>query len=263
MFHSPSNLIPLMSKAYTAHFDESGTHDESHRVLVVAGFVSTFEKWKRFEDEWAKILSGAGLPEKTIFHMKDFARNAGTYSHFEGQPEEKKNFISQLVKCTRRNVNKGFSCALVLRDWERVNESYSLKEELGFPYPFCGLMCIAMVHKWAQKNEISKPIEFFFEDGATHKGQLKTMAENSQGVTPMFLPKEKMMQFQCCDLAAWKHRKAIDRTVEIRGNRRIEDRDNILRSQQELYTIPSDHGVHDRRSLLQTCKDSAISKRMQ
>jgi hypothetical protein len=46
--YSASNLV-LMAKAYTAHFDESGTHDKDHRVLSVSGFVSDITKWKRFE----------------------------------------------------------------------------------------------------------------------------------------------------------------------------------------------------------------------
>jgi hypothetical protein len=62
-----------MAGMYSAHFDESGTPDKFNRVLTVAGFVSTIQKWARYELQWLKILKDAGLPDGTIFHMNLFA----------------------------------------------------------------------------------------------------------------------------------------------------------------------------------------------
>jgi hypothetical protein len=101
---------------YSAHFDESGTPDQFNRVLVVAGCVSTINKWARYESEWPKILNAFGLPDGTIFHMNRFARNSPPYQDFEGQPVRKAALISALVGCVKRNVNKAFSCSVGLRD---------------------------------------------------------------------------------------------------------------------------------------------------
>jgi hypothetical protein len=116
---------------FSAHFDESGTPDKSHAVLTVAGYVSSFKKWARFELEWKKILKDAGLPDGTIFHMNRFARGLAPYQEWAGQSGRKAQLVSALVSCTRRNVNKALSCSVALRDWERLNERYCVADTSG------------------------------------------------------------------------------------------------------------------------------------
>lgn len=258
---SKRNLIQV-AKAYTAHFDESGTHDKDNQVLTVSGFVSDIEKWKRFDREWSHTLVDAGLPEGTIFHMNRFARNDGVYAKFRDESRGKAELISRLIHCTRRNVHKAFSCTLLLRDWERINERYQLREAMGPPYPFCGLTCIAMVNQWARKNKIAHPVQFFFEDGARHKGILRTLAQEQNKVTPIFLPKTEMIQFQCCDLLAWKNRKAIDKTLRVGPSRNMDDLHSILSSQEEVNKIPNKYGIHHYQSLELMCRAASIPKRV-
>jgi hypothetical protein len=147
---------------FSAHFDESGAPGNTHSVLTVAGCVSSVNKWARFEVEWNKILIEAGLPEGTVFHMNKFARNIKPYEEFEGNPKRKAELISALVNCTRRNVNKAFSCTVVLEDWERMNQRYYIAEHYGYPYSICGRTCVAMVLKWSTKNAAG-PVEFFLK----------------------------------------------------------------------------------------------------
>ena len=83
--------------------------------------------------------------------------------------------MSALVGCVRHNVNKAFSCSVALKDWERLNQRYCVAESLGYPYPFCGKTCVAQVMKWASKKD-GVSINFFFESGAKHHGQVRSNA---------------------------------------------------------------------------------------
>jgi hypothetical protein len=151
---------------FSAHFDESGTPDDTHVLLTVSGFVSSIKKWERYELEWPKILKDFGLPKGTIFHMSRFARGLSPYQDFLGQSRRRAELISALVHCVKRNVNKAFSCSVALRDWERLNQRYCVAESLGYPYPFCGRTCVAQVIKWARNKGVPQDrINFFLSPG--------------------------------------------------------------------------------------------------
>jgi hypothetical protein len=246
---------------FSAHFDESGTPDDSHVVLTVAGFVSSVDKWSKFELEWPKILRGAGLPDGTIFHMKDFARNDPPYQDFKGDSKRKAAFVSDLIKCTKRNVNKAFSFTVALRDWEYLNQRFLVAESLGFPYAFCGRMCVGAVLKWAAKKPGAK-VEFYFEDGATHRSQLKKILKLNDNIEPGFRSKEQMVQFQPADLLAWKHRKILASVVNYSGDGDIDLYNSIQRSSVELRSIPHTFGVHTRESMEPLIKRAAIPRRI-
>src|SRR5690349_10815240 len=137
--------------------------------------------------------------------MNRFAGNLNPYERFKGHPVYKTRLISALVSCIRDNIHKAFSCSVVLRDWEALNERYDVAESLGYPYSFCGRTCIAQVLKWAKKKKAL--VQFFFEDGATHQKQFKKIIKLNDDIEPIFRSKEAMVQFQASDLLAWKNRK--------------------------------------------------------
>jgi hypothetical protein len=247
---------------FSAHFDESGTPDKIDTVLTVAGCVSSVEKWKRFELEWKKILKDAGLPDGTIFHMNRFARGLAPYQEWAGQSKRKAHLVSALVGCTKRNVNKAFSCSVVLRDWERLNERYCVAEHLGYPYPLCGRQCISQVMKWARNQGVAQAhIKFFFEDGATHRRQLEKFLRANDGIGPLFQSKEEMTQFQAADLLAWKSRKVLTQVVEYEGPGDIDAYNSVQRSLAEIKSIPHDYGAHVYESMEQLIHRAKIPRR--
>lgn len=247
---------------FAAYFDESGTPDESHVVLTVAGFVSTITKWGRFEKEWPAILKEFGLPDGTVFHMNRFASSQPPYDVFKQQSERKAALVSNLVACTKRNVNKAFSCSVALRDWESLNRRYRVSESLGFPYAFCGRTCVGQVIKWARGKSISpNKINFFFEHGAKHRGQLDKILRANDGIEPLFRTKEEQVQFQPADLLAWKHRKLMAEVVKHDGSPDLEKYLSIMRSLKTLNSIPHDYGVHTLESLEKVIKAAKIPLR--
>jgi len=260
--YSGHNLVMFVDKAFSAHFDEAETHaDKVHRIMTVSGFVSSVDKWKRFERDWPAILDKHGLPEGTLFHMKEFARNNGVYKIFKDNSSKKAALISDLLKCAHVNTRKSFSVSVVLRDYEAVDAKYEFHELHGYPYPFCGIVCVDAMMKWKIKNKIDGPVETFFESGATHWGQLETLVQKSHGFTPIKKLKQEMVQFQCADLIAWKNRRALELTKEKGHTRDEEILDSIFRSQKEVDKIPQFSGVYDKQGLLKICEQNKIKRR--
>jgi hypothetical protein len=112
LFSQYTGNEPLaMITGYTSYCDASG-HPDQHPVLTVAGFVSSVEKWSRFDVEWNLILESEGI---TRFHMTDFVSNQEEFAvGWKGQTKRRREFIERLAKCLKRNVNKSFRTTLIL-----------------------------------------------------------------------------------------------------------------------------------------------------
>lgn len=245
---------------FSAHFDESGLPDSTHVVLTVAGCVSSVDKWARFEIAWKKILKDAGLPQETIFHMNKFARCIAPYDIFKGDPARKAKLIAALVNCARRYVNKAFSCSVDLRDWERLNVRYCVSESLGYPYSFCGRTCVGQVMKWSKKNG-KTPVQFYFEKGALHQGQLDRIVKLNDGIDLSFKSKESMTQFQIADLLAWKNHKIMTDAVRYDGPPDKDVLDSLSRSLDVIRSIPHSFGGHNYDSMERVIRVGKIPRR--
>jgi hypothetical protein len=55
-FPSPPEIQENLSMALQGYFDDSGSHDQDP-IFMVAGFVSTDEKWSYFSDKWQNKLN--------------------------------------------------------------------------------------------------------------------------------------------------------------------------------------------------------------
>jgi hypothetical protein len=113
--------------------------------------------------------------------------------------------------------------------------------------------------KWAQTKRGS--IEFFFEKGATHQGQLTRILKANGDVEPIYRSKEQMIQFQAADVLAWKSRKVLAEVVEYDGPPDAEAYSSIQRSLAEIKSIPHDYGVHIYASLEPLVKRARIPRR--
>ena len=166
LFSRYSDSAPMAF--FTAYFDASGHPDNPvHRVMTVAGFVSTVKKWQRFDGEWSTILKREGI---TIFRMTDFVSNAGEFAvGWKGATDRRRLFISDLAGCLVKNVNKSFRATLVLDDYNKVNRELAIEETLGKPYALCSMMCVFILRQWAKRKHVEKQLLYYFEDGDKDK----------------------------------------------------------------------------------------------
>jgi hypothetical protein len=111
-----------------------------------------------------------------------------------------------LIGVIGRRVEQTISKAVLLSEYNAMNELYVLAEMYGYPYGLCARSCIGKVEQWAERFSVPvKEIKFFFEDGAQDKGQLEWIAERDRLPIPVRLPKEENIPLQAGDFIAWCH----------------------------------------------------------
>jgi hypothetical protein len=191
-----------------AYFDVAGAAHRSG-VMAIAGFVSDARKWRRFEDEWNAILHKESVSQ---LHMTDFVSRRGEFAGWKNQSERSGRFVSDLITCTKRYVNKAFGGSIVLADYATVNNKYHLQEFGGYPYSLCGQYAVSLVKKWQKKHQIREVI-FAFEKGDQHQHDLERLC-GPDGVVPKFLMKREATPFQAADLFAWRTRDAFEKALD-------------------------------------------------
>lgn len=242
--------------AFSAYFDASGNKND-HKVLTVAGFVSTVRKWDRFDERWASILKGA---EVSAMHMTDFASSAGEFRNWRGQSERRRKFVAALAQCTKRNSNKGFASTLVIPDYNDVNRKYMLSERVGQPYTLCAHACLGGLARWAAGKRLDfREVLIAMESGDQDQGELLRKAREEEfKVVP--LSKADAQAFQAGDMAAWKVRTAVHNSL-FGSTTGPGDNADILRSLGPINPILQRNGGFDRETLLRYCREKRIARR--
>ncbi len=158
---------------FTSYFDAAG--GEGDGFIVVAGWVSSADLWKRFEVDWRLALARAGVP---YFHMKEFAHSKGPFQSWEGQEAKRAEFISTLASIIRDYTLFGTGTYLDFKIFKNVNKAYCLSEWEGNEYSLAARDCAAKATRWAMnQTPQALPMEYFFEDGDKGKGFLQKLME--------------------------------------------------------------------------------------
>ncbi len=247
-----------MFTEYSSYFDGSGNKEMP--VQVVSGFVSTANKWARFESEWNAILKDNGV---SALHMTDYVAYRGEFANWRDSAR-RKQFQDALTACMRRHVNKLFSSGLVIEHYNAVNRIYRLDEFVGSPFAVCGHQSLVKLYRWADRKEVNpKHLLAFFENGDKDKGDFqkwaKGLAAECGYSEPRFLAKEKAVQFQAADYAAWKYRTVLQNA--FKPGFPVENVGRLLESLGTLKAIPrSCTGFHF-ASLQSFCEKRGVPRR--
>lgn len=242
--------------SFTAYFDASG-HRDSGSVLFVSGFVSSNEKWLRFEAEWAALLHRYGIAPP--FHMRQFAPAVGQYVTWKDDKARRERFLRAAIATIKRRTRKSFSSGVLLSDLRAVQQEYEVSESMRHPYALCGLTVIARVGEWVRRRNIVGSLTLAFEDGDDGKGRLINVLERMKprkNVPIRFLSKTECRAFDAADFLAWEHnRLARDATSGLRTRRA-----SLLAL---IRHVPHDGswGMHTRASLIAHCEQHGLPKR--
>ena len=102
----------MVGEMLAGYFDESGTHD-SAVITSVAGFVSTPERWQRFDEEWKRVLDHWGLE---YFHMKECAHYTANFAQFKTNELGRKQLLWCLAFLICRHCLYGCAVSVVRKD---------------------------------------------------------------------------------------------------------------------------------------------------
>jgi len=198
----------LMLRLYV---DDSGKTDQSP-VQILAGYLSTAERWAAFSIEWQELLDEAGLD---AFRMAAAWRLARPY--WNRGPLRRDRLIVQMVDCIKRHVEMAFVSSVPFEGFDRyldmTQKPYS--HPLGRPY-FMGFFAILMqVYEHAFQYRADQRIDVIFEEqgGESERYVLSAMesfrriASQRYGdlviPTPTFQNDKDALPLQASDMLAW------------------------------------------------------------
>jgi hypothetical protein len=237
---------------YTAYYDASSTEIDQDRPLVVAGLLSTADRWKRFESAWAAVLRRHDLP---YIHMKEFAGSHPPFERLAGRERERATILRRLVAVLKRHVVRAFVFRVLPAEFHEVNERYVLASEAHpSPYPFAAVYCTGLAEQWLKERHATDDVLHVFEKGDRGQGALIRLME--QGVNQIAVrPKEDpttgafFAPFQGSDLVAYEHRLEIERRLTTVRSRPA--REPLKALQRD---IPTDAKYFKLRDLYAFCR---------
>jgi hypothetical protein len=250
---------------FTAYFDASGHPDDvgSRPVLFVSGFVTTVDRWAKFETHWLALLREFGI--EPPFHTTDFQSCKGQYASWRDDWDRREAFQSKALHVIKRWTNKPFSSGVVIPDFQRLFKEYEMPTHIpSQPYAYCGLQAAALLKAWADRcvddgrlKKSRDELKIVFEHGDTHRPELEA-ALDACGVFVLFDKKECLVPFQACDFLAWQHHRWLTQREE-RGVRNSQPKKSLLEFTRMFPRDSSTFGNWE--AFERECADKGIPKR--
>lgn len=224
------------------YFDESKQLGKSS-IFCVAGYLFWAPQARKFSKEWRAHLVKAGVP---YFHMEEFAhRTKG--SPFENMAEE-----------ARRRLLDGLLTTILSRAISHIMvivgpEEYELcttpewRRAHGNAYTFVVRWCLELVGKWAEENDYTGKIAYFFESGGgagpawtsymNRVSKKHFWRDQFRYGSHTFAEKKLVLPLQAADLLAYEATKHYKDTYSLPpGNRR-----KARYPFERLFETPANH----------------------
>ena len=226
-FPSPLRENRLLAML-VGYVDDSGS-EPNGLVYVLAGFISTADKWERFSDEWASLC--AKDPQTPDFKMAiaEHLKGGGTYwgqgtdAELAAKRDAKVYALAELVK-------KYAMCRISAgMDWGNYQAFAKGRVPCSFdsPYFFLFWELIVAVAQYQEKTRVREKVDFVFDDqgviGETaaswHSKLIATLSPFPREIiscTPIFRNDTAVLPLKAADMLAWQIRRNI---YDLKENR--------------------------------------------
>jgi len=198
-----------------AYFDRSEV--PKYGVLAVGGWLTTVERWERFEQNWREVLDSFGVSH---LHMTDYESG---HEEFQGWiPAKKAEFMQRLIGVLRQTDPLGVSVALLKSDFDALLPKDQQKEAPA--YAVCAVNAIGAMMRWVKNKGSSQPIASVFEAGDEGVGKIvdgiakarKRSAEFDKRLLSLSLEKKgNMWGLEAADFLAYEAAKYLPRHVGL------------------------------------------------
>ena len=239
----------LMLRLY---IDDSGKPDQSP-VQVLAGYLSTAERWAVFSNEWQKLLDEAGLD---AFRMVEAWRMARKYA--ERGSLKRDHLIVRMVECIKRHAEMAFVTSVPFEGFHYyLDAKQDYSHPLGRPYFFGFYALLVQVYNYAFQRRADQRLEIIFDEqgGESEQYVLSAMTEFRRIAgqhfcdlvipTPGFQNDKDALPLQAADMLAWLVRR--DATNGARGIDRSGCLENMILG--EALSMPNSVSVWDEKQL--------------
>mgnify|MGYP003385252209 CR=1 FL=1 len=208
------------------YVDDSGSHENEY-AFVLAGFISTTERWINFSDEWDAL--SRQYPQTLDFKMKvaERLKGGGTYWG-DGTDDElierRDTKVQALAALIKKHAIYRISAGT---DWHnyRAIAKGRVPPEVDSPYFFLYHELIATVANYLAASGESEKIEFIFDQqgsiGDISRSWFSTLiatlppsARNIITGTPSFKTDTDVLPLKAADMLAWQMRRYVE-DIEI------------------------------------------------
>jgi hypothetical protein len=152
--------------AFTAYFDESGTHKQSETVAV-AGYISTPDLWEKLDVEWREALHDFHID---FFHMTDFEARQ---EQFAGWNDHKhRACLNALIDITNRHVVASIGTTIPVSDYQAAFTKKA-HDFVGGAYGVAAMRCFKEVADMFNLIGVHGQVAYVFEKGAKGRNQIE------------------------------------------------------------------------------------------
>lgn len=130
---------------------------------MVAGYIASSFQWRRFSEQWDKLLRRANVPVDPKYGQRLVHRNK--LQHLKGPFEkwtetDRDDFLNKAYAIIRRHTRMPIGNAVFRNHFEEV-ASKSLQTTLGGAYGWCAYACLHSVKRTVSATITRSPLNLF------------------------------------------------------------------------------------------------------
>jgi hypothetical protein len=245
--------------ALTGYFDDSGS-SKCEPIYVIAGFVSSAEKWANFSIAWRNKLNEE--PALSYFKMSEAVNFRGQFERGGWTPALRDQRVFELAEIITQHAMVRISSSVLRKDFDAFKLDFMHLPELQDPYMQVFYQLIFAVNTYQINNEGAECHLVFDDQGILGKRSIiwwngirdrAPTQERKQllSAPPTFGNDFKDLALQAADMYAWLVRQ------------RLEGDDGNLLCQaaaKQLREISSFHRELDRQTLLRASISGLVQR---
>lgn len=214
-----SNWKDAIMVMLTTSFDVSIDQPEQ-KFLVMAGFVSSADRWGEFDRAWRARLARDDLP---YFHMHPFAHSIGIFTGWDSQEQRRRTLLSDLLNLISEHVYYKFGVTVQTEASDAL--AITFRTDYVTAIEVAGRVMAIEVESWRRRNKYRNQAEHVFEDGDLGKGRLASAVKGVTGMEPLFrskkdIPDKGIVGFtplQASDILAYELKKLSGEASMVTG----------------------------------------------
>jgi hypothetical protein len=195
----------------------SGRGHRSGQVFVLAGFISTAERWEEFSDAFEALCNED--PKITDFHMFEAYRPIGVREYRFKDDNERDQRISRMVNLIKEKALYRVDSVLTWPDYEHIVKG-KVPPELDSPYFLLYYNTILSFAEFMDRANLEGKVDWVFDeqgkiglDALAWYNFISTNVEdrvkNRLGGTPVFKDDNQFLALKSADIFAWQVRRHL------------------------------------------------------
>jgi hypothetical protein len=194
----------------------SGKGSKQGNVFVLAGFISTADKWERFSNDWEEVCDRD--PKTPDFHMVEAYRIKGRYHWKDEATRDAK--IRELVNIITARADYRVDAVVGRPNYDQIVRG-RLPKEIDDPYFICFYSVILGTAHLLNKLGVDGKVHWIFDEQgpigieavrwyAWIRDSVPPEVAARLGSTPMFEDDNKILPLKAADILAWQFRRHLN-----------------------------------------------------